>query len=112
MFNQEGAVSEASSSNIFYIKEKKLFTPDLSSLCLPGIMRKQIIQLAHELKIPITEKRIKESELAKAEAIFLTNSIRGLIPVNEWGKHSWNSHSHPMVKFLKNCLVQYVLTLP
>ncbi|MCI4670576.1 MAG: aminotransferase class IV, partial [Bacteroidia bacterium] len=93
LFTLDGYVSEASSSNIFFIQNKKLYTPPLSTFCLDGVMRSNIIQLASELKISLYEKKFKLNELKKAEAIFLTNTIRGIVPVNHLDGQTYASNS-------------------
>lgn len=107
LFTQEGYVSEASSSNLFFIQNKKVITPPLSTFCLDGVMRRQVLKLCEELKVPLLEKRFKLSELKKAEAIFLTNAVRGLIPVGRFEDREILSHGHPLLSFLKTCLLQY-----
>ena len=71
-------------------------------------MRKQIIALCQELKLPIIEKRFKIAELKKAEAIFLTNVIRGIVPVDLFENKEFSSSTHPLVNFLQTCLQQLV----
>lgn len=85
MLNVDGFVSEATTSNIFIVKGKKLITPKISEGILPGITRAAIIEIAPELGLKVLQRRISISELKKAEETFLTNSIaevRGVVGVN------------------------------
>ncbi len=111
MFSQEGYVSEGSSANLFLIQDKKLITPPLSTYCLDGVMRRHMIHLCQELRIPLLEKKFKIAEVKKADAIFLTNSTRGIIPVRTFEGRIFNSHGHSMMSFLRTCLNQYVEAL-
>jgi branched-chain amino acid aminotransferase/4-amino-4-deoxychorismate lyase len=68
-----GHVAECIASNIFWIKEHVLCTPSLQSGCIEGIMRKQVLQKAHELYIPVQEDLFIKEDLLKAEALFCCN---------------------------------------
>lgn len=103
-----GYVSETSSANIFIVEKQKIFTPPLSAGCVDGIMRKRVIRLAGELKLNFSEKKLKSKDLIQADEIFLTNSLRGIIPVRQWKEHLLDVRSFTMVPFLKNCLLQMV----
>ncbi|MFH1004956.1 MAG: aminotransferase class IV [Bacteroidota bacterium] len=78
LLNEQNAVVEATSSNIFLCKKNKLFTPPLQAGCVDGIMRKQIILLAKKEKINVKEKIITPDELIESDEIFLTNAIQGI----------------------------------
>jgi branched-subunit amino acid aminotransferase/4-amino-4-deoxychorismate lyase len=78
LLNDKGKLVEASSSNIFILKNKKLFTPPLSSGCKDGTMRKVIMGLAPELDLEVLEKNLSPKKLIKADEIWLTNAVQGL----------------------------------
>ena len=80
--NSEGFVSEASSSNIFLVKNGRLFTPALNSGCLPGITRGKVLKFGRKfLKKPPKETLIAIKNLYAADEVFLTNSLAGIVPV-------------------------------
>ncbi len=68
--NQYGNIIEASSSNIFWIKNNITYTPPLSEGCIAGVMREEIISVEN-----IVEKPCKHLDLMQADEIFLTNAI-------------------------------------
>lgn len=72
-------VIEGSFMNLFMIKNNKIFTP--KDKVLPGVTRDRVISLAKKLKLKIEIKNFKKSELVKADEIFLTNSLREIVPV-------------------------------
>jgi len=76
--NEAGEVTEGAVNNIFIKKGKYLITPPLSSGLLPGVLREYLLA-----KFPdrIVEAHITRSELEKAEALFVGNSVRGLVRV-------------------------------
>lgn len=108
LLTNTGFVSEASAANLFMIQQQKIITPPLNTFCLDGVMRKQMLHLAQELKLSIVQKCFRLKELRKADAIFLTNSTRGIIPIHQFEGRALESQRHPLISFLKNCLVQYV----
>lgn len=101
-------VAEASSSNVFFVSQRKLFTPPLEVGCLPGIMREVLIQVAREVKIPVQEKKFRLRELQQADEVMLTNVIRGIQPVSSLDKKDWTPSPSPITVFLQNCLHQYL----
>ena len=78
LLNEKGRISEASSSNIFFIKKNKIITPSLFEGCIAGTMRKTILEIASEKNYIIQEKPIKLTILKNTEEIWLTNAISGI----------------------------------
>ena len=81
LLNRRGHIFEASRANIFWIKDRILYTPPLSSGCLNGITRQQVIKQAMALKTSIKEKDLTPVILKGADAAFLTNSLLGIKPI-------------------------------
>lgn len=81
LLNRRGHIFEASRANIFWIKDKVLYTPPLSSGCLKGITRQQVIKQARKLGIPVKEKNLTPEILKKSDGAFLTNSLIGIKPI-------------------------------
>ena len=83
MFNLDGDVIEGTMSNIFWLKNNQLYTPDLSQEGVDGCVRRWIIdQQGHDLFVVI-EKCAKLDQLLMADAVFLTNSLIGIQAVTE-----------------------------
>lgn len=78
LVNEHGNICEAISSNVFVVKNGSLFTAPLSEGCIAGVMRKQIMQIAHHHKILCFENPITVNTLMNGDEIFLTNSIKGV----------------------------------
>lgn len=73
LLDMYGHIAECIASNLFWIKEGCLFTPSLQSGCIAGVMRKQIIQKAKTMAIPVSEGLFHKAEILSAEAVFCTN---------------------------------------
>lgn len=83
MLNHLGNIAEASTSNVFFIKNNKIYTPSLTSNILPGITRYTIISLAKQMGIDIIEKTIGLSEAFDADECFLCGTGIEIAPVNQ-----------------------------
>jgi branched-subunit amino acid aminotransferase/4-amino-4-deoxychorismate lyase len=80
LLNNRGFVAEASRSNIFLVKEARLFTPSLECGCLDGITRKVVFDLAKKYNLKIDEGNFTLQDLYNSDEIFLTNSLIGIMP--------------------------------
>lgn len=80
MLDVDGFVSETNATNIFFIRGNSLTTPFADS-CLPGITRANVIKLANEEGIDISEKRISISEMYTADEVFVTGTMGEITPV-------------------------------
>lgn len=79
--NTKGYLSEGTMSNLFFLRKGTLFTPSLSSGCLPGTRRQIILKLARSLNIPSQEGSYALTDLLSSEEIFMTNALMGVMPV-------------------------------
>lgn len=80
---REGEVTEGTASNIFIVKQGLVITPPRSRHLLPGITRDLVLELAEAHAMPCEVRPIAEAELAAADEIWLTGSIREIAPVIE-----------------------------
>jgi para-aminobenzoate synthetase/4-amino-4-deoxychorismate lyase len=76
-----GDVLETDRGNIFALLDGVLCTPPLDGRLLPGVTRTAVMRLAGEAGIGVKEGPLTEAGLAGAAEVFITNSVRGLIPV-------------------------------
>lgn len=85
ILNEKYNICETISSNIFFVLGKNIITPSLSSGCVSGIMRKNIMKIAANENYYVLEKHsIKIDDLKSFDEIFLTNSISGIRAVNAY----------------------------
>lgn len=83
MLTAAGDVVEATSSNVFWVKNNILYTPALEQAGVAGIMRRVVIETARRLGISLEETKARIDALHSADEIFLTNSIIRLMPVRK-----------------------------
>jgi D-amino acid aminotransferase len=80
-------VLEGAFTNIFIIRNSKVYTSSLSQNILPGVTRGEVISLCKENDIKIREKKIHYCDLIDAAEVFLTNSIIEILPVKKVDVH-------------------------
>jgi branched-chain amino acid aminotransferase len=83
LLNERGEVAECTSANIFAAVGDMVFTPPLSSGCLPGITREVLLEEVHVPGVEIVEKTLFPADLEVAEEVFITSTTRDLLPVVE-----------------------------
>lgn len=79
--NSNGTVCEAAGANVFYVKNKKLYTPELLNT-IKGVTREIIFDICKKLGITCIEKQIVLDDLLTADEVFLTGTFHGLKKVN------------------------------
>lgn len=83
LLNEHGEVAECTSANLFAAEGDRVWTPPLSSGCLPGVTRELLL---HEIHVPgftIEEKALAPADLERASETFITSTTRNLLPVIE-----------------------------
>ena len=83
IFIRNGLVTEASSSNLFAVKDGILYTHPLSNLILNGITRQVTLRLASQLNLKVIEEPFTKESLYTMDEIFITNTGVNIYPVSE-----------------------------
>ncbi|MGF1922646.1 MAG: aminotransferase class IV [Bacteroidia bacterium] len=86
ILNQSGFLCESTSSNVFVVYEKQIYTPALSEGCVAGVMRSVVLKLAKMNDISIIEAQISPEILKQADEVFITNASTGIRWVMGYGK--------------------------
>jgi len=84
LYNQDNELTEASTCNVFIVKENRVFTPPLDNQILPGITRSVLIDILHEnTEIKVEEVKIPMDWVESADEIWITSSTKEVGPVVE-----------------------------
>jgi branched-subunit amino acid aminotransferase/4-amino-4-deoxychorismate lyase len=78
----DGFACEATRSNLFLVEGSQLRTPSTEWPILPGIMRRIVLDHATRSGLAIVEGPMTIESLATADEAFLTNSVRGILPIS------------------------------
>jgi branched-chain amino acid aminotransferase len=81
LLTADGHVAEASSANIFVVRDGELATPPLADDVLPGITRRAAIELARDAGYVVSERSVDRTELYLADEIFFTGTGAQVAPV-------------------------------
>jgi 4-amino-4-deoxychorismate lyase len=78
LLNERGHVASASRGNIFWRRGDAVFTPAHEAGCRRGVVRAFVLPIfeAEQGHFPV-------AELLEADEIFVTNSMKGIVSVNE-----------------------------
>ena len=76
--NEKGEVTEGSYTNIFLQKDGRLLTPPVSSGLLSGVFRNHLLQ---EYPGIVGEASFTRKDIEQADAVYVGNSVRGLVKV-------------------------------
>lgn len=82
--NTKGEIAEGTVSNLFFVRNGHLETPQKSCGLLPGIMREYICESEE-----VSETVIYPDMLYRYEECFVTNSLMGIMPVKKLGEKTF-----------------------
>jgi len=76
--DMNGYVAEGPGANMFFEQDGRLYTPSTGNI-LPGITRATVMEICHELDIPVEEKLFTAGELVNADAAFFCGTAAEVI---------------------------------
>jgi branched-chain amino acid aminotransferase len=82
LLNERGEVCECTSANLFSARASEVFTPPLSSGCLPGVTRALLLEEIRVPGISAVEKTLLPKDLEEADQVFITSTTRDFLPVS------------------------------
>ncbi len=80
---RDDMITEGSTSNVFLVKDGVYFTPPLSNFILPGTRRQFVIDRLRAAGCTVDERMLAHSMIADADEIFITSTVKEIIPVIE-----------------------------
>ena len=81
LLHKDGILNEGSKSNVFLVKQGKVYTPSLNQNILPGVTRNFIIDLLKKNNIEVFEEEISVDSIYECEELWLTSSTKEIQPV-------------------------------
>lgn len=83
----EGDVISATAANLFVLKAGRWMTPRLDRCGIEGICRAWAFD-----RLQAIELRLDVADVEAADAVFLCNAVRGILPVARLGTRTWPLH--------------------
>lgn len=80
-------VIEGCMSNIFSVKDGQLYTPPIDNCGVNGVVRRWLCAQQQ-----VTQQRMTAEDLLQSEALFMTNTLNGLIPLAQLGTRRFESN--------------------
>jgi branched-subunit amino acid aminotransferase/4-amino-4-deoxychorismate lyase len=81
LVSASGELLEGAVSNVFALIDGELATTPLARGILPGIARAVVLEASHALGIQARERALQVADLARAQAMLLTNCVQQVVPV-------------------------------
>lgn len=108
LLNERGEVAECTAANIFALKNRKIYTPPLSSGCLEGVTRGILFEIAPEAGIHVVEQSLKPEDLYTADEVFISSTNRAIIGVGEIAGHKIAVAPGPVTRQLEELFLAHV----
>ena len=77
----DGGWIEATSSNLFVLTGGVALAPGEGHGALPGVTRALVLELLGDLGVPLLERSVRDDELVRADEVFITSTVKGILPV-------------------------------
>lgn len=81
----DGFLKEGATSNLFWVKNRIVYTPALTLGILPGITRNVVIKILKKMGLKVKEGWFRIKDFTHSEEAFLTNSTYGVVPIEGKG---------------------------
>jgi len=91
LLDSVGNIVETMHHNIFFRKGKALYTPNVDTCGVRGVMREWTILEAEQLGLPVVQCDCDISFLQDAEEVFLTNAVQGVVCVAKYGEFNYEN---------------------
>ena len=88
LLDYRGYLAEATGANLFLVTGAELHTPTADCF-LAGITRQTVLDLAHDLGVPVVERHILAEELGTFSECFLTGTAYEVQPVRAIDEHQY-----------------------
>lgn len=81
LLNDIGEVAEGAGSNVFHVKNGRVFTPPLDAGILPGVTRALVLEQCRSLDITSVEEPVAVKDLLAADEAFITSTLKEVAPI-------------------------------
>ena len=92
----DGAISEATTANVWTVVDRDVRTPPRADAILPGTTRTWLLVHAAALGLRVAEATIRPADLLAADEAFLSSSVAGIVPLTGYdGRAIGSGHPGP-----------------
>ena len=102
VLNIDNQVIESSCANIFWFVGEQLFTPEIKSSGVAGLMRDVVLSSRNDVQVV----SVSVSEVSKCTAMFICNSVMGIVPVIKFEQRKLSIEPVSSVRdMVQQCLI-------
>lgn len=102
LLDGRGRLAEASTSNLFLIRDEALVTPSIDADVFPGITRRSVLESARALGVAAVERPVDPGELACCEGAFLASTMLELRPFDAIDDVRFPAPRHPLFERIRS----------
>lgn len=106
LVDQDGNITEASRSNVFFIRGETVFTSPVKHV-LPGITRKKVLTVCENIEVPVVFEQIPVSKIENYQGCFITGTARRVVPVRTMDEHRFVPDTE-LFRKISNAFEEYV----
>lgn len=85
----DGSLLETGRASLFCVHDDGVHTPAADGRILPGTARARVVELLTAASVPVFQRRLTADDLARSSEVFVTNSLRGVVPVTAVDDRRW-----------------------
>jgi branched-chain amino acid aminotransferase len=108
MLDMNGFVAEGPGANFFFEKDGVMYTPPLGNI-LPGITRQTVIDICHELEIPVQDRYFRPEDLYDADSAFFCGTAAEITPIESIEgqpfQKTWKMSQGSVIQEAYQCIV-------
>jgi branched-subunit amino acid aminotransferase/4-amino-4-deoxychorismate lyase len=101
MLDIRGNVCEASSCNLFLVRDDTLITPAASGDLFPGLTRQLLLDRAETIGVKVDVRDVAREELRDVDAAFLCGTLSEIRAVSCIGDTHWHSAANEVFQAVR-----------
>jgi branched-chain amino acid aminotransferase len=105
LMNHLGELTEATTSNLWIVREGVVQTPPVEAGILQGITRTFLLKILRDRNIPHEEIVLRPADLGSVQEAFLSSSVRLLMPVRQFASQAVANCPGPITRLLWQALL-------
>lgn len=107
LVDRNGNITEGSKSNIFMVKDNKVYTAPKEDV-LPGITREVVIKVCQKCGLEVVDKRINYKDINKLDGLFISGTSPKVLPIREVDGIEFNSQKVENIKLIRKGYNEYI----
>jgi branched-chain amino acid aminotransferase len=108
MLNENGFLTECTTSNLFFVKEGVVRTASLDCGILSGITRSLLLEVARKSGVRVDEGHFPAADLRSADEAFITSTTKDLVPIRTVDGARVRTSPGPVTKKLSTLFAAHV----